>query len=72
MKMNEEKIMDEVKEMLDNMVAMQVSVLEDIIDVLEITRTQLAIGKSVEALKMLDKTIETIKEGVAHLQEAYP
>ena len=38
--MNEQKIMDEVKEMLDNMVGMQVNVLNDIVDVLEITRMQ--------------------------------
>tara|TARA_R110002012_G_scaffold85476_1_gene213083 strand:+ start:10663 stop:10881 length:219 start_codon:yes stop_codon:yes gene_type:complete len=71
MKMNEQKIMDEVKEMLDNMVGMQVNVLNDIVDVLEITRMQLAIGESVVALKMLDTTIDTIKNGITQLQEAY-
>lgn len=69
--MNEQKIMDEVKEMLDNMVGMQVNVLNDIVDVLEITRMQLAIGESVVALKMLDTTIDTIKNGITQLQEAY-
>jgi len=69
--MNEQKIMDEVKEMLDNMVNMQVNVLDDIVDVLEITRMQLAIGESVVALKMLDTTIDTIKLGIKQLQEAY-
>lgn len=69
--MNEQKIIDEVKEMLDNMVGMQVNVLNDIVDVLEITRMQLAIGESVVALKMLDTTIDTIKNGITQLQEAY-
>ncbi len=69
--MNEQKIIDEVKEMLDNMVGMQVNVLNDIVDVLEITRMQLAIGESVVALKMLDTTIGTIKSGITQLQEAY-
>ena len=58
------KIMKEVDRMVEQMTAAQVRVLQNIVDVLEITKAQLATGESVVAFGMVTTIIETVKKGI--------
>tara|TARA_R110002167_G_scaffold129001_3_gene311689 strand:- start:74 stop:292 length:219 start_codon:yes stop_codon:yes gene_type:complete len=60
----EMKIMKEVDRMVEQMTAAQIEVLQNIVDVLEITKGQLATGESVVAFGMVTTIIDTVKKGI--------
>lgn len=64
--MNEKeiKIMEQIDDMVERMNAAQVEVLQNIVDVLEITKAQLATGSSVVAFGMVTTIISTVKKGI--------